>query len=59
MKSTEPMIKIKLSEYNNLLKCRCQIEKLRKSQKKYAENHKEECYVRTKQWYRNKKEQQQ
>lgn len=51
-------IKISQAEYDNLLKCKCQIEKMRKSQKKYAEKHKEECYARTRQWYRNKKEQQ-
>lgn len=44
------IIKISQEEYDNLLKCRCQIEKLRKSQKKYAETHREACYARTKEW---------
>lgn len=44
------MIEITQEEYDNLLKCRCQIEKIRKAQKKYAEKHREECYARQKQW---------
>lgn len=44
------MIEITQEEYDSLLKYKCQIEKLRKSQKKYAETHKKECYARQKQW---------
>lgn len=49
------MIEITQEEYDNLLKCRCQIEKMRKAQKKYAEKHREECYARTKRWQQRKK----
>ena len=49
------MVQITQEEYDNLLKCRCQIEKMRKAQKKYAEKHRAECYARTKRWYHAKK----
>lgn len=49
------IIQITQEEYDNLLKYRCQLEKIRKAQKKYAEKHRAECYARTKRWQQRKK----
>lgn len=54
-KGVEKMIQITQEEYDTLQKYKLQIEKMRKSQKKYAENHREECYARSKQWRERQK----
>lgn len=50
------MIEITQEEYDTLLKYKCQIEKMRKSQKKYAESHRKECYARVKNWRKRQKQ---
>lgn len=49
------IVQITQEEYDTLQKYKKQIENLRKSQKKYAEKHREECYARTRQWHERQK----